>query len=163
MPSVYANATSAEDRFVTALHYRLSQITIANGYRNTVKAVLDDPPVDPGEITERPTIVMLFPDEKPFEEDSASQAQMVHTVLYAHIEAASEPGAVVRSMKQDIKSVLGNFPQMQGENGIETCQKVGAVTTKTFGDRQTSPRFCLKVEFDAYLGAFTNDPSVAIA
>jgi hypothetical protein len=163
MSSHYANATFAKERFFNALMYRLQQITTANGYRATVKSVFDGRKIDYNDIPTCPAIAVVIPMMDPYSEDSASNTGKQLVKLYEYLEDSSTPTTTLLIAEGDLQYAISKYPQMPGADGIPTCQNCTQPKFMARGTKQTNPKYCLEVEFYAYIGSLNTDPSVSIA
>jgi hypothetical protein len=134
MPS-YANAKSAETRIREALLHRLGQITTGNGYLNTLGEIHDDFPEDPDSIAAFPAAVLLTG----YEGRDRYDSDMLYVSLKAFLLVFVEPdgyGSVVEaieSVKQDVHSMLGNYPGLPGSDNEVTCQRAVFSSAEPFG------------------------------
>ena len=125
----YANTNHVKTNIRTALSYGFKQITIANGYFNTVGQVFYAIPTR-GMITDFPSCVLLWgetPTESP--EGSGSRVDQSDTLLHKlgtlttlwYIKEGNDAALAREQVLADVEFRIGNFPHIPTSAGARTC------------------------------------------
>jgi hypothetical protein len=163
---------SVKDNVADAIQWGLSQITVANGYNNTIASVYD-PPVETAAMSNFPAINYYEgPDEstnvtKPgvHQQTGGNQAKLfnefiVELDIYINVSAGSTIARKARnSVLADIQKYFGlhwNVPDQNGTPSAFNCMYLGSVP---FGEQVNMPQNGCTVRFKVWYDQQLTDPT----
>jgi hypothetical protein len=157
---IYANPSLAQTRIREAVKYRLLQITMGNGYKNTIVNVLDDPPSTLSSIERARSIVPIWCKTNLVGETNSELALESLLWGYALAEEQSNVSLSIENLAGDIMACIGRNPYLVHEDGVETCQQVKFDSMEPFGNKDTRPKVGVKIGLRVKWSVRTNDPSI---
>lgn len=164
----YTNSAHVKTNIRTALSYNLKQITIANGYFNTVGQVFYSIPTR-GAIQDYPSCVLLWgetPTETP--EGTGSRVDQSDSLLHKlaslttlwYLKEGNDPALAREQLLADVEYRIGNYSHIPDSLGARTCLHAWIDSEEPISWNYNEPLIGQKIDIKIRYRQQITDPTV---